>query len=116
METQLIPDAQDAPTTQRVAVRPVLAFSRPVKPTPKKSPRKLSMRRPKPERYTVEEAFDYFYGPTSSDEHDALNEQRVIRAVAFLLTYCSQHGNESVDGNLANGLARILELHAKRSE
>jgi len=67
-----------------------------------------------PEKYTVAQAFDYFYGPHSSDEHDTLNDERALRAVAFLLTYCSQQGNQLLDGNAANGLARVVEFCAAR--
>jgi len=84
----------------------------------KKQPRKKRIkarRSAQPAKYTVAQAFDYFYGPRSRGEHDALNHERGIRAVAFLLTYCSEIGNEMIDGNATNGLARILEFCATRN-
>jgi hypothetical protein len=65
-------------------------------------------------KYTIAQAFDYYYGPTGMDEHEQFNDERGIRAAAYLLSYCSQHGNEMVDGNAVNGLARILEFCASR--
>jgi hypothetical protein len=112
-ESLLVPDVQDAPFAPQL--RPVLVFHKPVASAAKKRPHKPRAKRRAIEKYSVEEAFDYYYGPKAADAHDALNEERAIRAVAFLLTYCSEHGNESLDGNSANGLARILELNATRT-
>jgi hypothetical protein len=67
------------------------------------------------EKYTLAEAFDYFQGPSDREQHDRLNVERGLRSVAFLLTWCSDIGNQPVDGNAANGLARILELCADRA-
>jgi hypothetical protein len=113
-ESLLIPDAEDAQLVQKPAARPVLVFRMQRASTAKKRQHKQRPKRRAIEKYSVEQAFDYFYGPTSSDAHDKLNQERAIRAVAFLLTYCSEHGNRSLDGFAANGLARILELSATR--
>jgi hypothetical protein len=77
-------------------------------------PRKQPVKPPAPQKFTLAQAFDYYYGVGSSEQCDYLNDERSIRAAAFLLTYCSQHGNEMIDGNAANGLARILEHCASR--
>lgn len=62
------------------------------------------------DKYTIDQAFDYFYG--SEDECNLLNSERGVRAVAYLLTYCSEMGNEPLDGDAAVGLARILNYCA----
>jgi len=85
--------------SQEPTSRPVLAFSEPPKPAKRTKPPK----RPRPDLYTLEQAFDYFYGP------DSLNEERCILAVSFLLTYSTQMGNEKLDGAAAHGLGRILK-------
>lgn len=68
------------------------------------------------EKFTLEEAFDYFH--ISEDDRDpsvsSRNLERVVRSVAFLLEWCSEHGNESVEGFTAHGLARILDRCANR--
>jgi hypothetical protein len=61
---------------------------------------------PEPTKYTLEQAFDYFYGPVDEWE---LNIERATRAVAFLLHFCSEMGNEDVEGRSAAGLGHILE-------
>ena len=60
---------------------------------------------------SLEEAFSWFYEFDGMDQ-GAVNLERGVRAVAFLLTWCSEIGNEPVDGNAANGLARILDCCA----
>jgi hypothetical protein len=113
-DSLLIPDVKDVLHAQAPAPRPVLVFRSPTALSAKKPRRKRAAKRRTADTYTVKQAFDYFYGPTSSDAHESLNDERAIRAVAFLLTYCSAQGNETVDGFAANGLARILELRAAR--
>lgn len=77
--------------------------------------KKLQKQRPKQSaKYTIVQAFDFFFGPQDRDAHEQFNDERGIRAVAFILTYCSQIGNNVVDGYAANGLARILEYCASR--
>ena len=70
------------------------------------------MKKQKQERFTIAEAFDYFMAPNSgngsSDERDALNIERSIRAVGFLLNMCSDMGNRDMEGNAANGLGYVL--------
>ncbi len=114
-ESLLIPDVQAIAPVQKPAPRPVLVFRSRVALSAKKGQRKRAAKHRTAEKYTMEKAFDYFYGPTSSDAHTELNDERAIRAVAFLLSYCSEHGNQNVDGWAANGLARILELRATRT-
>ena len=68
-------------------------------------------------KYTLAEAFDYFV--TLGDEQpptSQINNERCIRAVAFLLHYCSQHGNADVYGFIAHGLAHVLEQCASEVE
>jgi len=63
-------------------------------------------------RYTLDEAFDYFNIPDDTHHEPntyPLNHERCIRAVAFLLHYCSAHGNENVSGFVAHGLGHVLE-------
>jgi hypothetical protein len=69
-------------------------------------------RRRKVEKYTIEQAFNYFYGPEEDAKCEEFNNERGVRAVAYLLTYCSQYGNESLDGDAAMGLARVLKCCA----
>ncbi len=67
--------------------------------------------RRKPPKITLEEAFSYFY-ELKGLEPSALNLKRGILAVAFLLTWLSDMGNQSVDGNAVNALAYILKYCA----
>ena len=61
-------------------------------------------------RYTLEEAFDYFMTPPDENpDTSQINNERCIRAVAFLLHYCSNHGNDDVYGWTAHGLGYVLE-------
>ncbi len=59
---------------------------------------------PSVEKYRINEAFDYFCDTEEGDENE-----RCVLAVAYLLTFCSQGGNESLDGDAAIGLARVLK-------
>jgi hypothetical protein len=70
------------------------------------------VREEKVEKYTIEQAFNYFYGPEENVECEQFNTERGIRAVGYLLTFCSQYGNEALEGDAAVGLARILECCA----
>ena len=68
---------------------------------------------PKPKRYTLEQAFDYFNsGP--DDEFEDFNNERCVRAVAFLLHYCSEMGNENMHGYAAHGLGHVLDRCANQ--
>ena len=88
----------------------------------KKSPtpgRQIKTKRPvKPQTYTIADAFQYFEIPEEDDgpENSPLNNERCVRAVAFLLHYCSTHGNERVDGFIAEGLAEVLEQCASKTD
>jgi hypothetical protein len=67
---------------------------------------------------TLEEAFDYFCIPEGRNHsrNSPFNLERAVRAVAFLLHWQSDIGNEDVEGNSANGLAFILEKIAAQLE
>ena len=97
-------------------VVPIASFPRPMLPfsSARRSPGKRAGKRYRTSRYTIRQAFDFFYGPDNRERHRQFNDERALRAVAFLLTYGSDIGNEFLDGNAANGLARILELCAER--
>ena len=63
-----------------------------------------------PQRFTLADAFDYFEIPDDDYPSESeLNNERCVRAVAFLLHYCSEHGNEPIEGSAAHGLAKVLE-------
>jgi len=83
--------------------------------TKKKSVRptgKRRSRKPKEKLYTLEQAFDYFHGPT--EECPEFQNERAVRAIAFLLHYFSEEGNEDVDGYVAHGLGQALEISAAK--
>ena len=84
----------------------------PVEPSPGVSAKTDSPRSIKePDVMTLDEAFNYYWAPnTCADGRNSpLNLERAVRAVAFLLHWQSDIGNERVEGNSANGLAFILE-------
>ena len=62
-------------------------------------------------KFALTEAFDYFAVPNSAGEltEGAFNNERCVRAVAYLLHYCSENGNRDVDGSSALGLGLVLE-------
>lgn len=61
-------------------------------------------------KYSIAEAFDYFNTPDGEQPSAShFNNERCIRAVAFLLHHCSQYGNEDVQGFIAHGLGHVLE-------
>jgi len=64
-------------------------------------------------QFTVAEAFDLFFN--FEDDNNVLtplNCERSVRAVAFLLHWCSEIGNKDVGGFIAHGLADVLEYTA----
>jgi hypothetical protein len=66
-------------------------------------------------KFTLTDAFDYFnVGDKDEPSSCAINDERCVRAVAFLLHYLSHHGNEPVAGWIAHGLAHVLEECADR--
>jgi hypothetical protein len=76
---------------------------------------KNRLQRRKREKYTLEEAFNFYFTAIDDDTlYSALNLERAVRAVAFLLHWCSETGNEPVEGNAANGLGYILEFTASQ--
>jgi hypothetical protein len=99
----------------------------PIDPTadtqPKPSPTVVSIARKKarpsrpqdkrlhngPKKFTLEEAFDFYYTPGEDDSvYRPLNYERAVRAVGFLLHWCSEMGNRDVCGVAANGLGHVL--------
>ena len=72
---------------------------------------KNRLRRPQPEKFTMAQAFDYFFEPSGHVAED-VNLERAVRAAGFLLHWCSNMGNDSVEGNAAHGLGHVLEFTA----
>jgi len=69
-----------------------------------------------PKKFTIEEAFNFFLDPTgASGDWELLNIERATRAIAFLLHFCSEHGNQPVNGWTAHGLGHALELIADQA-
>ncbi len=64
--------------------------------------------------FTLEEAFNYFHLPAKGNaEASKLNNERCIRAVAFLLYYSTgESGADDLPGVTAHTLARVLETCA----
>ena len=63
---------------------------------------------------TLERAFDYlreFGGPEESEE---FNVERVLRAIAYLLQWSTDCGNQALDGSVACGLALLTQQAASR--
>ncbi len=75
---------------------------------------------PKPEPYTctIDDAFNIFAVPAGVDDTD-FQAERAVRACSYLLHYCSEFGNESLDGWTAHGIAtalhQIAEILAQKS-
>ena len=69
------------------------------------------LRRPQPEKFTLAQAFDYFWEPSGHPSED-VNLERAVRAVGFLLHWCSDMGNDPLEGHSAHGLGHILEFTA----
>lgn len=72
---------------------------------------KNRLRRPQPEKFTLAQAFDYFWEPSGHPSED-VNLERAVRAVGFLLHWCSDMGNDPLEGHSAHGLGHILEFTA----
>jgi len=49
-----------------------------------------------------------------AEPEEMLNPKRAIEAVAYLLQYATDAGNEPLDGFVALGLGRLLEQIAER--
>ncbi len=70
-------------------------------------------------KFTLEQAFDYFYTPREANgdpREDSLNLERGLRAIAFIIHWQTEIGNEPLDGNMANGFAYLLESMAGKIE
>lgn len=64
------------------------------------------------QRFTIEDAFNFYY-EADGIEWEELNLKRAVLAVAFLLDFLSDGGNEPVDSLVANGLAAALKKCAR---
>ena len=112
LEPYLVPEAPEGESAQPAAP-PAVAKPQPVailRPKPSKAKR---LKGPKPEMFTMEQAFDYSWKPDGKSFEEA-NIERALRAVGFLLHQCSEMGNERMEGNAANGLGFILEETANK--
>ena len=104
LEPCLIPDAPESqaePLVQRLT--PVVTMG-----SKRKTPRAEvtnRQRRPKPKKFTLAEAFDH-------ELSEAVNLEKAVRAVGFLLHFCSDIGNRDVNGWLAEGLGHVLDFTA----
>jgi hypothetical protein len=111
----LIPDSpagSPSPAVTKSELSPVAGINK----STRKPPAPAKPRRPrKPEKVTLEDAFDYFNVPDGADtpELTDINLERALRSVTFLLEWLSHHGNESVDGFVAHGLAQVLDRCAQ---
>jgi hypothetical protein len=118
LEPYLIPDSpggQPAKLPALVRALLVMSGSRSGTTTPKTPAVKNRLRRRKPDKYTIEQAFNFYFTARDDDVfYSQLNLERALRAVAFLLHWCSNTGNEPVEGNAANGLGYILEFTASQ--
>ena len=59
------------------------------------------------EKMTLEDAFKL-----EIELGDPLNDERAVRAASFLLDWASGEGNKEIDGILALGIRRVLDLAA----
>ena len=101
----LVPDSPEKATSKRKRrSKPKPAVVPLAEKVPNPPPDK---QKPEPPRFTIEDAFDYLSTPACNESE--LQNERCVRAVAFLLHYCSEVGNEEVQGFAAHGLAHILE-------
>lgn len=66
-----------------------------------------SANRVKEVQNSIESAFSY------SQQHDTLDLEKCLRSVSYLLEWCSDVGNQEVDGFAAQGLAQIVKLAAE---
>jgi hypothetical protein len=110
LEPILIPEAPVDPTRTRAAAGRELAPVSTVAAIPARSIKKNRKR--SPERFTLQDAFDFFSYPPGRGRDDTNTEfenERCVRAVALLLHYMSGEGSEDVGGVTASGLANILQ-------
>jgi hypothetical protein len=71
-------------------------------------------KQPRPAKYSIEDAFNYFNAPYGSDRGEGeFQNERCVRSVAYLLHYLSNYGNSDVDGSAVTGLGRALEACAE---
>ena len=71
---------------------------------------KSKRRNPKPAKFTIDEAFNFFCTPYDSGQGEIeFQNERCVRSVAYLLHYASDYGNKDVRGGVADGLGDVLE-------
>lgn len=113
LEPMLIPEGAKKRTRRKKnSKRPAIVIAKPEPdevPGPPKPPEPPS--KPKPEKFTLEQAFDYLYTPDGDER--MVNIERAIRACAFLLHWATEMGNVDLKGGSATGLANILEHVAR---
>ena len=111
LEPWLIPEgAKKRAPRKKKSKGPAAVISKPEPeaPEPPKTPEPPKEKaEPEPEKFTLEQAFDYFYTPDGDEVTN--NIERATRAVAFLLHWTTEMGNEDLEGRSAAGLGHILE-------
>jgi hypothetical protein len=105
LEPILIPEG--AKKRKKKSRTPAVVISKPEPEVPKSPKPPEPPAEPKPEKFTLAHAFDYFYEPDGDEI--TINIERATRAVAFLMHWCSEMGNDDVEGRSVTGLAHILE-------
>jgi len=86
--------------------RPVLNYRNSEQSSPAKSESESNAGKDV-EKMTLEEAFTL-----EIELGDPINDERAVRAASFLLDWASGEGNEEIDGILALGVCRVLDLAA----
>jgi hypothetical protein len=102
LEPLLIPEGAKKRKKKSKTPAVVIAKPEPEVPQPPKPPAD-----PEPEKFTLAQAFDYFYDPDGDEI--TVNIERATRAVAFLMHWSSEMGNIDVEGKSVTGLGHILE-------
>lgn len=107
LEPYLIPDGPEGsgPAPLVAALTPVINMA--TKGKPPAAIAKNRLRRPTPEKFTLDEAFDLVLS-------DEVNVEKAVRSVGFLLHWCSSTGNAHVNGWLAEGLGHVLDFTANQ--
>src|ERR1700676_1782132 len=97
-EPVLLAPSQPGPITGRV-----------LSITEKQPKKMLRARKPKPQSFTLAEAFTY----EQNSSQKTLDLQKAIYSISFLMQYFSEIGNEDPEGMLINGLTYALEKIAR---
>lgn len=96
----LAPDIPDHAPCADLPRKPVVAYRNARKPA---ATRRRSKVKTRANKMTLEEAFEWSI-------RDGRNDERAIRASAFLLDWATEEGNAAVDPCLAQGISRVLIL------